>query len=123
MTDTLVQNTPTTIGSWARFIARGLDGAGLDGQQIFLDEGLDLSAVDAPNARFPVDAMSRVWRRAVELTGDEGFALTLADYAVAAPLMYKDACELPLENYKYVAKWFSEIEKLDSWTKTHPQMG
>ena len=86
MTDTLVQNTPTTIGSWARFIARGLDGAGLDGQQIFLDEGLDLSAVDAPNARFPVDAMSRVWRRAVELTGDEGFALTLADYA--DPSMY-----------------------------------
>ena len=81
MAKTLVHNTPTTIGSWARFIARGLDGVGLDGPQVFLDEGIDLSVADAPNARFPVDAMSRVWRRAVEFTGDEGFALTLVDHA------------------------------------------
>lgn len=82
--DTLLQGTATTIGSWARFIARGLDGAGLDGEQIFADEGLDLTASDVPNARFPVDAMSRVWRRAIELTGDEGFALTLVNYADAS---------------------------------------
>ena len=81
MPSTLIQDTPTTIGSWARFIARGLDGAGFNGAQVFLDEGLDLSAADTPNARFPVDAMSRVWTRAIELTGDEGFALTLVDYA------------------------------------------
>ena len=86
MPSTLIQDTPTTIGSWARFIARGLDGAGFDGAQVFLDEGLDLSAADTPNARFPVDAMSRVWRTAIELTGDEGFALTLIDYA--DPSMY-----------------------------------
>ena len=86
MTKTLLTDTPTTIGSWARFIARGLDGAGLDGKQLFLEQGLDLSEADTPSARFPVDAMSRVWRRAVELTGDEGFALTLVDYA--DPSMY-----------------------------------
>lgn len=82
--ETLLQGTATTIGSWARFIARGLDGAGLDGEQIFADEGLDLTASDTPNARFPVDAMSRVWRKAIELTGDEGFALTLVNYADAS---------------------------------------
>ncbi len=86
MTKTLLPDTPTTIGSWARFIARGLDGAGLDGKQVFLEQGLDLSEADTPNTRFPVDAMSRVWRRAVELTGDEGFALTLVDHA--DPSMY-----------------------------------
>lgn len=86
MTKTQLQDTPTTIGSWARFIARGLDGAGLDGRQLFLEQGMDLSQADTPNTRFPVDAMSRVWRRAVELTGDEGFALSLVDHA--DPSMY-----------------------------------
>ena len=86
MTRTLLPDTPTTIGSWARFIARGLDGAGFDGKQVFLEQGLDLSEADTPNTRFPVEAMSRVWRRAVELTGDEGFALTLVEYA--DPSMY-----------------------------------
>jgi AraC-like DNA-binding protein len=86
LTKTLLPDTPTTIGSWARFIARGLQGAGLDGKELFLEQGLDLSEADTPNTRFPVDAMSRVWRRAVELTGDEGFALKLADNA--DPSMY-----------------------------------
>lgn len=86
MTNTLLPDTSTTIGSWARFIARGLDGAGLDGRQLFLEQGLDLADADTPNTRFPVDAMSRVWRRAIELTGDEGFALTLVDHA--EPSMY-----------------------------------
>lgn len=86
MPNTLLPDTPTTIGSWARFIAKGLDGRGFDGKQIFLDEGIDLSEAGAPNNRFPIEAMSRVWRRAVKLTGDEGFALSLLDYA--EPSMY-----------------------------------
>lgn len=86
MTNTLLPDTPTTIGSWARFIARGLDGRGFDGKQVFLEEGIDLSEAGTPNTRFSVEAMSRVWRRAVKLTGDEGFALSLLDYA--EPSMY-----------------------------------
>jgi AraC-like DNA-binding protein len=79
--DTLVQDTTTTIGSWGRFIARGLDQNGLDGKKIFLDEGIDLFDGDRSNARFPVDAMSRVWVRAVKLSGDEGLALALVEHA------------------------------------------
>jgi AraC-like DNA-binding protein len=51
-----------------------------------MEQGLNLADADTPNTRFPVDAMSRVWRRAIELTGDEGFALTLVDHA--EPSMY-----------------------------------
>jgi AraC-like DNA-binding protein len=81
LTETLIPETPSTISSWARLIARVLDQCGFNGNAVFLEEGINLYGGDDPNARFPVSAMSRVWHRAVELTGDEGFALTLAEAA------------------------------------------
>jgi AraC-like DNA-binding protein len=83
---TLLPNTLSTIGSWARFIAQGLDACGVDSRQLFLDAGIDLAESENPNVRFPVHKMSRVWQLAVERTGDPCFALTLASHA--NPSMY-----------------------------------
>ena len=86
MSTTLLPNTPSTIGSWARFIAQGLDACGVDSHQLFLDADIDLAESENPNVRFPVHKMSRVWQLAVQRTGDPGFALTLASHA--NPSMY-----------------------------------
>jgi AraC-like DNA-binding protein len=83
---TLLPNTLSTIGSWARFIAQGLNACGVDSHQLFLDAGIDLAESENPNVRFPVHKMSRVWQLAVQRTGDPCFALTLASHA--NPSMY-----------------------------------
>ena len=83
---TLLPNTLSTIGSWARFIAQGLEFCGIDSQQLFLDAGINLTEAENPNVRFPVQKMSTVWRLAVERTGDPCFALALASHA--NPSMY-----------------------------------
>jgi glutathione S-transferase len=57
------------------------------------------------------------------LTGRQwlcGDAVTLADYAVAAPLMYKDRARLPLEQYKHLLAWFGRVQELDAWRQTDP---
>lgn len=86
MATTLLPNTLSTIGSWARFIAQGLDACSVDSHQLFLDAGIDLAETEDPNIRFPVHKMSRVWQLAVQRTGDPCFALTLASHA--NPSMY-----------------------------------
>jgi glutathione S-transferase len=49
-----------------------------------------------------------------------GDALSLADYAVAAPLMYKDRARLPLDRYTHLLAWFRRVEQLDAWRDTEP---
>ena len=47
-----------------------------------------------------------------------GDHLTLADFAVAAPLSYRDQVGLPLENRGGIARWLGEIEALPAWSRT-----
>jgi len=46
--------------------------------------------------------------------------ITLADYAVAAPLMYIEQARLPLGEYQHIMQWFDRIQQLDAWQKTIP---
>ena len=47
-----------------------------------------------------------------------GGGVTLADLALAAPLMYRDAANLPLAPYKHIQNWFERVKNLDCWVKT-----
>jgi len=48
-------------------------------------------------------------------------AVTLADYAVAAPLMYREKARLPLDAYPHLLAWFGRIQALPAWQRTdHP---
>jgi glutathione S-transferase len=49
------------------------------------------------------------------LTGDE---LTLADFAVAAPLFHKDGAQLPVAPYANVQDWFARVSALPAWRET-----
>ena len=52
-----------------------------------------------------------------------GNNLTLADYAVAAPLEYAEAAHFPMGAYGDIRRWYAGIAKLDAWRKTAPQGG
>jgi glutathione S-transferase len=51
-----------------------------------------------------------------------GNTLTLADFAVAAPLFYAKQAELPLQPYPHIRGWFERVSKLPCWSETAPQM-
>lgn len=68
----------TALTSWSRALRRALDRAGCDSAALFAQAGLDLSALDDPNARYPLDGTTRLWRLAVSATGDPCLGLTVA---------------------------------------------
>jgi len=49
------------------------------------------------------------------LVGDD---VTLADYAVVAPLMYKDKVPMPLDGYPHLLAWCERIQALPAWQRT-----
>jgi glutathione S-transferase len=44
--------------------------------------------------------------------------VTLADYAVAAPLMYRERARLPLDDYPNLLAWFDRVKALPAWRNT-----
>ena len=51
-----------------------------------------------------------------------GNALTIADFAVAAPLLYAQQAEMPLGPYGNLRAWFERVTALPCWRETAPQM-
>ena len=49
-----------------------------------------------------------------------GDAQTIADYAIAAPLMYMAPAKLPLDAHKNIMRWFGDIQQTDAWKQTQP---
>ena len=94
----------TTLTSWARAIRRTLDEAGLDSPALFAAAGLDIAALTDPQARYPVVNTNRLWRLAVESTGNPAIGLSVArqagpltfhalGYSLVASATLKDAFE------------------------------
>lgn len=48
-----------------------------------------------------------------------GDALSLADFALAAPLMYIGKARLPLQGYAHLLAWFERVQALPAWEQTH----
>jgi glutathione S-transferase len=78
----------------------------------------DASAVARGNAEFAqyarvLDAhlAGRTWV--------SGTDVTIADFALAASLMYAEKARLPLADYPNVQKWFAAVQQLPCWGKTH----
>lgn len=67
---------PTALASWMRGLARELELRGLQPALLFEEVGLDPALLDQSEARYPVARTTKLWRRAVELTGDEGLGLS-----------------------------------------------
>lgn len=46
--------------------------------------------------------------------------LTLADLAIASPLMHAKAAKLPIAAYGHLQRWFAQVRALDAWQKSEP---
>lgn len=62
-------------------IVKALEMDGLDCRVLFKQLGLDFEALDDPDARFPQDSMTRLWQRAVELSGNPAIGLNMGKVA------------------------------------------
>ena len=51
-----------------------------------------------------------------------GAALSLAEFAVAAPLMYSEAVRLPLAQYQHIQAWFVRVRQLRAWQETDVEL-
>jgi glutathione S-transferase len=51
-----------------------------------------------------------------------GNGLTLADFSVAAMLIYARPARLPLDRYENIRAWYARIDALDCWKKALPTM-
>jgi len=49
-----------------------------------------------------------------------GHEPTLADFSVAAPLIYANPARFPLDKYGNIRAWYGRIEKLEAWKKALP---
>lgn len=68
----------TTSASWALAIVQALEQGGIDCASLFVELGMDYAALSDPDARFAQDAMTRLWQRAVELSGNPAIGLNMA---------------------------------------------
>ncbi len=68
----------TTSSSWAQGIVQALESSGLDCRALFAELGLDYAALQDPDARFAQDDMTRLWHRAVAVSGDPAVGLNMA---------------------------------------------
>jgi glutathione S-transferase len=50
-----------------------------------------------------------------------GDTLTLADFAVVAPLFLAERAKIPLENYGNIRSWFAKQAALPAWRETAPK--
>lgn len=46
--------------------------------------------------------------------------LTLADLAIASPLMHTAAAQLPVMGYENMQAWFARVQALDAWKRSGP---
>src|SRR6185436_13663082 len=75
------KQSATALSTWGLAIASALDSRGCSSQALFERAGLDYSALGDPNARYPVSATTRLWRLAIEATGDPCFGIEVARHA------------------------------------------
>ena len=68
----------TVLSSWVKAIRRTLDARGIDSLALCAQAGLDLTALDDPNARYPVARTTRLWELAVKASGDPALGLAVA---------------------------------------------
>lgn len=68
----------TVLTSWSRAVRRALDLKGCDTAAMLAAAGLDIAALDDPNARYPLAGTTRLWRLATKATGDPCFGLAVA---------------------------------------------
>ena len=69
---------PSTISSYVLLIAKALEEEGHDSRALFHELELDPACLTDPNARYSYASVTRLWKAAVQLSGDTCFGLKAA---------------------------------------------
>ncbi len=77
---------PTTLVTWGAAIARMLTAKGCDAPALFRAAGLDINLTRDPNQRYSVAGLTRLWREAVNATGDPCIGLEISRYVQPATM-------------------------------------
>lgn len=104
----------TSLTSWARCTRVALDAHGIDGLALIREAGLDPALLADANARYPLAGTVRLWRLAVEASGDPAFGLTVGryvnhtsfhalGYSLLASATLKDAFERLVRYFRIVS--------------------
>lgn len=83
-----------------------------------MKQSSDQAAVDAQAEKFHKGAaiLNERLSKSKWMTGDN---VTIADFAIAAPMHLHEASKLPLENYPHLERWLVKgMKGLESWNKT-----
>ena len=83
-------------------------------------EGADM-AVLAHGAANLARAATVLDRHVADRSWLAGEHVTLADYAVAAPLIVSERARLPLDDYPHLLAWYARVQALPAWRNTEPQ--
>jgi len=80
-------------------------------------EGADLTVLahGADNLARAATVLDRHVASHTWLVGDR---VTLADYAVAAPLIVSERARLPLDDYPHLLAWYARVQALPAWRNT-----
>ncbi|HEY2678769.1 MAG TPA: AraC family transcriptional regulator [Steroidobacteraceae bacterium] len=70
----------TTLCSWVKAICRAADAAGCDSAALLAAAGLEAKELDGPTSRCPLPSSLRLWKVALEATGDPAFGLKVASH-------------------------------------------
>jgi len=68
----------TIVATWGRAIATALESYGYDSQTLFDELDLDHKLSYDPTARYPLDRISQLLQRSVQITGDDAFGLKVS---------------------------------------------
>ncbi|MFW1763038.1 AraC family transcriptional regulator [Acinetobacter calcoaceticus] len=70
--------TATALASWVKAIQKALEKAGVDSQPLLKQAGLDVQALNDPDARYSLKNTANLWKLAVQATQDSCFGLKVA---------------------------------------------
>lgn len=70
----------TTIATWVLAVERALQVAGVEPAALMREVGVDPQLIRDPERRITVANMWKLWRAAVEKTGDDAFGLRVAEH-------------------------------------------
>jgi AraC-like DNA-binding protein len=73
-----IKDGPTALGTWGLAIVAALRSSGVNPEPLLAQAGLSLSALADPSRRHSLDVTTRLWRLAVDATGDPAFGIAVA---------------------------------------------
>ncbi len=116
----------TSLTSWTKAVKTTLDNEGIDSAALFEKAGLDMATLSDPNARYPLENTTMLWKLAVQATGDESLGLNAArninqttfhamGYSLLASPTLKEAFERLIRYFRIVSD-AAELEFLPEGT-------